>query len=205
MPRIRNDPNFNTCPDYASANLVNTRAQLINENVNEEQAIQLLRYIWLANNEADKALWQQQLADDREQQEHAQRLEEDEQQRADQERADEEEATRKEERKKNKHKYTPILATGIPDDPSITPCSYALHKLDKGEYVELWYFTNDGLDEASTKKTIDDDAMVLSTLVDGSMAWISSASARNARSVVNDENLPFKEFCQACPRFLVAL
>jgi hypothetical protein len=117
MPRIRNDPNFNTCPDYASANLVNTRAQLINENVNEEQAIQLLRNIWLANNEADKALWQQQLADDREQQDHAQRLEEDEQQRVDQERADEEEATRKEERKKNKHKYTPILATGIPDDP----------------------------------------------------------------------------------------
>ncbi|KAG2060579.1 WD40 repeat-like protein [Suillus hirtellus] len=65
---------------YASANFANTRVQLINENVNEEQAIQLLRNIWLANNEADKALWQQQLADDREQQDHAQRLEEDEQQ-----------------------------------------------------------------------------------------------------------------------------
>ncbi|KAG2050817.1 hypothetical protein BDR06DRAFT_959782, partial [Suillus hirtellus] len=80
MPRIRNDPNFNTCPDYTSANFANMRAQLINENINEEQAIQLLRNIWLANNEADKALWQQQLADDREQQDHTQRLEEDEQQ-----------------------------------------------------------------------------------------------------------------------------
>ncbi|KAG2127261.1 uncharacterized protein EDB93DRAFT_1109371 [Suillus bovinus] len=29
----------------------------------------------------------------------------------------------KEERKKNKHKYIPILDTGIPDEPSVTPCS----------------------------------------------------------------------------------
>ncbi|KAG1799808.1 uncharacterized protein HD556DRAFT_1455260, partial [Suillus plorans] len=92
-----------------------------------------------------------------------------------------------------------------PDKPAITPCSYALKKLDKGEYVELWYFTNDGLDEASIKKTIDDDAMILSTLADGSTAWVSSASTRSARSVINDENLPFEEFCQACPRFLTAI
>ncbi|KAG2123779.1 uncharacterized protein EDB93DRAFT_1098877 [Suillus bovinus] len=174
MPRIRNDPNFNICLDYASINFANTRAQLINENVDEEQAIQLLRNIWQANNETDKVLWQQQLAEDREQREHAQRIQEDEQERVKQERIDEEDAARKEERKKNKHKYIPILDTGIPDEPSVTPCSMT-------------------------------DAMVLSTLADGSTAWISSASARNAKSVINDENLPFEEFCQACPRFLVAL
>ncbi|KAG0705756.1 hypothetical protein DFH29DRAFT_799668 [Suillus ampliporus] len=94
---------------------------------------------------------------------------------------------------------------GIPDDPVITPCSYTLRKLDKGEYVELWYFTNDGLDEANTKKTIDDDTMILSTLADGSTAWVSSALTRNVRAVVNDENLPFEEFCQACPRFLTVI
>ncbi|KAG2123613.1 uncharacterized protein EDB93DRAFT_1098894 [Suillus bovinus] len=205
MPRIRNDPNFNICPDYASINFANTRAQLINENVDEEQAIQLLRNIWRANNETDKVLWQQQLAEDREQREHAQRIQEDEQEQVEQERIDEEDAARKEERKKNKHKYIPILDMGIPDEPSVTPCSYVLRKLDKGEYVEMWYFTNDGLDEALIKKTIDDDTMVLSTLADGSTAWISLASARNTKLVINDENLPFEEFCQACPRFLVAL
>jgi hypothetical protein len=60
------------------------------------------------------------------------------------------------------------------------PCSYALRKLDKGEYVELWYFTNDRLDEANLKKTVDDDTMIMSTLVDGSTAWVSAASTRNA-------------------------
>ncbi|KAG2032749.1 hypothetical protein BDR03DRAFT_873355, partial [Suillus americanus] len=112
---------------------------------------------------------------------------------------------RKEEWKKNKHKYILIQNSGIPDDETITPCSYALCKLEKGEYLELWYFTNGGLDEVTAKKTVDDDAMVLSTLPDGATAWVSSASTRSARSVVNDEDLSFEDFCQACPRFLLAL
>lgn len=205
MPRIRSDPNLNLCPDYNSEDFANTRAQLVNDNTTEEQAVQLLRNIWLANNNLDKRLWQQQLENDREELAHQQRMEEDEQERLKQEHVDEEEDARKEERKKNKHKYIPIQNSGVPDDPAVTPCSYALRKLDKGEYLELWYFTNDGLDEASTKKTVDDDAMILSSLPDGSTAWVSSASTRSARSVVNDEDLPFEEFCQACPRFLAAL
>jgi hypothetical protein len=60
-------------------------------------------------------------------------------------------------------------------------------------------------DKASTKKTIDDDAMILSTLPDGSMTWISLALTWSACSVINDKNLPFKKFCQACPQFLAAL
>ncbi|KAG1908638.1 uncharacterized protein F5891DRAFT_1180169 [Suillus fuscotomentosus] len=190
MPRIRNDLNLNVCPDYTSDVFANIRAQLVNENTTEAQAMQLLRNIWEANNDAVKVLWQQQVDEDRERQEQRQRLDEDEQERLDQVRVEEEEAARKEERKKNKHKFIPILQTGIPDEPAITPCSYALKKLDKGDQC---------------KKTIDDDAMILSTLADGSTAWVSLASMRSARSVVNDENLLFEEFCQACPRFLTAI
>lgn len=47
--------------------------------------------------------------------------------------------------------------------------------------------------------------MILSTLADGSNAWVSAASTCSTRSVVNDEDLSFEEFCQACPRFLEAL
>ncbi|KAG2088740.1 uncharacterized protein F5147DRAFT_587506 [Suillus discolor] len=171
MPRIRSDPNLNLCPDYNLEDFANTRAQLVNDNTTEEQAVQLLRNIWLANNNLDKRLWQQQLENDREELVHQRRMEEDEQERLKQERINEEEDTCKEEPKKNKHKYIPIQNSGVPDDPAVTPCSYALCKLDKGEYLELWYFTNSGLDEVSTKKTVDDDAMILSSLPDGSTAW----------------------------------
>ncbi|KAG2101608.1 uncharacterized protein F5147DRAFT_655252 [Suillus discolor] len=147
MPRMRNDPNFNICPDYATDTFANTCAHLVNNNTTEEQAIQFLRNIWETNNDADKVAWQCQLEDE---------------------------------------------MKGM-----CTPRS--------GEYMELWYFTNDSLDKASTKKTIDDDAMILSTSVDGLTAWVSSASTQSARAVINNKNLPFKEFCQACPRFLTAI
>ncbi|KAG2066146.1 hypothetical protein BDR04DRAFT_1030762, partial [Suillus decipiens] len=62
-----------------------------------------------------------------------------------------------------------------------------------------------GLDEVSTKKTMDDDAMILSTLPDSSTAWVSSASTHSACLVINDKDIPFEEFCQACPRFLTAI
>ncbi|KAG1823670.1 uncharacterized protein BJ212DRAFT_1201856, partial [Suillus subaureus] len=62
-----------------------------------------------------------------------------------------------------------------------------------------------GLDEAHSKKTIDDDAMVMSTLPDGSTAWVSAAAVCNASSIVDDENLSFEEFCIACPQFIAAI
>ncbi|KAG2068725.1 hypothetical protein BDR04DRAFT_972887, partial [Suillus decipiens] len=161
MPHIHNDPNLNTCPDYASEDFANTQAHLVNENTTDEQAVQLLRNIWQTNNTLDKCLWQQQADDDRKERAHLQCMEEDEQDCLNQEWANEEEDACKEERKKNKHKYIPIQKSGILDDLAIIPCSYALCKLDKGEYLELWYFTNDGLNEALVKKMVDDDAMIL--------------------------------------------
>ncbi|KIK32526.1 hypothetical protein CY34DRAFT_18988 [Suillus luteus UH-Slu-Lm8-n1] len=168
----------------------NARAQLINENTTEEQAIQLLRHIWEANNNTDKATWQLQVADEREEHKHREQLEDEERERLEQ---------------KNKHKFTAILPTGIPNEAAITPCSYTLRKMDKGEYVELWYFTNNGLEEANRKKTVDDDAMIMSTLADGSSAWVTAASTRNACAVLNDKDLPFEEFYQACPRMLTTM
>ncbi|KAG1813663.1 uncharacterized protein BJ212DRAFT_1588639 [Suillus subaureus] len=162
--------------------------------------------VFYANNILDKCLWQQQVEDNRDEQEHQQRMDKDKQERLNQECINEEEETRKEECKKNKFKYIPILwNSGIPNNQSVTPCLYALRKLDKGEYLELWYFMNDGLDEASNSKTTDDDAMILLTLADGSNTWVSAASTCNTCLVIKDEDLSFEEFCQACPRFLEAL
>ncbi|KAG2058090.1 hypothetical protein BDR06DRAFT_876975 [Suillus hirtellus] len=202
MPRIINNPNLNVCPDYASLHYANARVQLINDNVTEEQSIQLLRTIWHAANDAEIDLWEGQVEVKREQCKNLQ----EEQNRIEQECINEEESARKEEKKKYKHKFMPIPEdTGVLDEPSIIPSSYAIHKLNKGEYLELWYFTNDGLDKAHSKKTINDDAMVMSTLPDGSTAWVVAAAARNASSIIDNENLSFEEFCIACPRFIVAI
>ncbi|KAF9237272.1 hypothetical protein BU15DRAFT_48948, partial [Melanogaster broomeanus] len=56
--------------------------------------------------------------------------------------ADELELAKQEERKKYKNKYIPIPNVTVSMDPIIIPSTYALNKLRKGEYCELYYFTN---------------------------------------------------------------
>ncbi|KAG1908928.1 uncharacterized protein F5891DRAFT_936060, partial [Suillus fuscotomentosus] len=200
MPRLPSDPNLSYCPNYADDAFINMRLQLTNENITEPQAIVILRNIWQAENNAAKL--QMASTDRREQLE---RLDNEEQERQEQETRDEEEAVRKEDRKKNKHKYTAIPKLDVPLKSIILPSSYALRKLDKGDYVELWYFTNEGLDDAKLKSSVDEDAMIMATLAGGDTAWVSAASTRNARAVVDDQNLRFEDFCQACPRIIEAM
>ncbi|KAG1845250.1 hypothetical protein C8R48DRAFT_765267 [Suillus tomentosus] len=205
MPRLLSDPNLSFCPNYADDAFINTRLQLTNENITEPQAIVILRNIWQAENNAAKLQWQAQVDEDRDRREQLERLDNEEQERQEQETRDEEEAARKEDRKKNKHKYTAIPKLDVPLKSIILPSSYALRKLDKGDYVELWYFTNEGLDDAKLKSSVDEDAMIMATLAGGDTAWVSAASTRNARAVVDDQNLRFEDFCQACPRIIEAM
>jgi hypothetical protein len=169
------------------------------------QAITILRNIWQAQNTADKNQWQAQVEADRERQENLERLRDEDQERQEQERLDEEEAARKEDRKKNKHKYSAIPELDVPIKPVILPSPYTICKLDKGDYVELWYFTNDGLDDTKLKSSIDEDAMIMATLAGGSTAWVSAALMRNATVVIDNENLTFENFCQACPHIIDAM
>ncbi|KAG2049253.1 hypothetical protein BDR06DRAFT_1012351 [Suillus hirtellus] len=205
MPHLLSDLNLSFCPNYADDAFINTRLQLTNENITEAQAIVILRNIWQAENNAAKLQWQEQLNEDRDRQEHLERLKNEEQERQEQETHDEEEAAWKEDRKKNKHKYTAVPKLDVPLKATILPSSYTLRKLDKGEYIELWYFTNDGLDDAKLKNSVDEDAMIMATLAGGDTAWVSAASTWNTRAVIDDQNLKFEDFCQACPHIIEAM
>ena len=93
--------------------------------------------------------------------------------------------------------------------PTTTPVfasNYVLKKMEKGLYVELWYYTNEGLDDAmKTSTTTNDDAMVISRKPDGLATWETAASARDSNKVVDDKNIPWEDFCQAVPRMLLAM
>ncbi|KIK91856.1 hypothetical protein PAXRUDRAFT_13550 [Paxillus rubicundulus Ve08.2h10] len=115
--------------------------------------------------------------------------------------------SREEEMKKNKHKYLPTLqGVGVPTESPVITAIHVVCKLDKGEYVELWHFTNNRLDNTlDTSTSVDPDTMVMSCLPDGSMAWVSAAAARSSTKLVEDQNLIFEDFCQAAPRFVEAI
>jgi hypothetical protein len=206
MARIQFNPNLLECPDYSSPTYAAARAPFINDNTTEQVAIQLLKDIWNAGNEADKVRWQTQSEEDDALQAEQIRL----QMEADNLRAQAEvadaEALRKEDLKKNKSKYIPIPDRDVPTVAPVFASNFAVRKMEKGLYVELWYYTNAGLDEAlRNSNTADDEAMTMLRLPNGSTAWVPAAAARTATAVTDDKNILWEDFCQAAPRMIVAM
>lgn len=198
------DPNLLQCPDYELPEHAQTLALLINAHTLAPQALQLLKNIWHMNNGKDKAAWQLQLDTDVAETEARRQQEVLDSAARDDELAQERDALDKEERKRNKDKYTHIpLDLGIPMQPHDVPSMYAIRKLEKSHYLELWYLTNDGLDSARrTNATADADTMVVVRNDDNTTSW--QTNAQPARGVLDDEDLPWEAVCNACPLLVKA-
>lgn len=206
MARIQFNPNLLECPDFASPAYAAARAPFINDNTTEEVAIQLLKDFWSAGNEADKIRWQTQSEEDDALRAEQLRLQTDADNLRAQAEVDEAEALRKEDLKKNKSKYIPIPDRDVPTVAPVFASTFAVRKMDKGLYVELWYYTNAGLDEAlHNSNAADDEAMTMLRLANGSTAWVPAAAARTAAAVTDDKNILWEDFCQAAPRMIVAM
>jgi hypothetical protein len=109
-----------------------------------------------------------------------------------------------EEQKKNKSKYAPVRDADVPSNPVILPCQYTVRKMKSGEYCELFYFTNNGLKEASCSTfSADTDTLVMMTSMDGSHKWIPAGAARDPKAhVLKDENLSWEQFNEAAPHMI---
>ncbi|KAF9232930.1 hypothetical protein BU15DRAFT_80674 [Melanogaster broomeanus] len=114
-------------------------------------------------------------------------------------RKDEDAQALQEERKKHKSKFAPIPDIPVPTEPIIMAAQAALHKLNNHQFVEMWYWTNDGLDAADHHKAnvVDDCLLSLITMAKGLPAFIPSASTHNKLEATPDKDLTFKQFGQA--------
>jgi hypothetical protein len=138
-------------------------------------------------------LWNQQEEDDRLTQEEARRLAQEEE---DLQRAQNEQEAEAEKREKDKKK--PKL-NGFDENKTvgnfITPCpaAFALNKLENFDFVELWYFTQEGcLDASDTHRTAAEEAFGLSK-VDGFVALKPVASFKASRNVLRDIDLTWRQ------------
>jgi hypothetical protein len=190
-------------PDFEGPTFERERQDLIDAGLTAALAITSLQTIHHANQRKERA------AHDRERQEAIiARAEEEE--RADQLRQqqeeDEEQALR-EERKKNKTKFAAIPDVPVPTEPVIVPAHSALRKLRNHQFVEMWYWTNNGLDTADRLKANipDDSSLALITSDDGTPSFVPSISAHSKLSVIPDEELSFEQFGQAAIRMITAM
>ncbi|KAG1717346.1 hypothetical protein EDB19DRAFT_1893084 [Suillus lakei] len=198
------DPNFAVRPDFTLPEHEAARQQLIDDGLTNEQAARSLAALWTLANNADIERWnlrQQHLRETR-------LREEEEEEERQQRRKEEEEAARLEERKKNKNKYVPVVRGKVPSDPTILPSQYAIRKLKAGDYCELHYFTNRGLEDAKVSNLVaEPDAMVMLPSSDGLHSWVPAAAVKDPKAapVVKDEHLTWEEFNEAAPRMITMM
>lgn len=193
------DPNSLQCPDYELPEHAQSLALLINPHTLAPQAVQILKSVWQMNNDRDKIAWQLQLDTDAAEAEASLQQQVLASAAREAELALELDALQKDERKRNKDKYTHIpIDRGIPMQAQDIPSTYALRKLEKSHYVELWYFTNEGLDSARrTNAAADANTMVVVKNDNNSTSW--QTIAQPARGVLDDEDLAWEAVCNACP------
>ncbi|KAG1888612.1 hypothetical protein F4604DRAFT_1877199 [Suillus subluteus] len=176
------DPNEAIRPDFTSLEHQEERQALIDE-------AHSLAAIWDVNNNADKRHLQD-----------VRRREEEEEEQHQQLLKDEQEAAHCEERKKNKNKYAPLVQGRVPSDPTIIPTQYALRKLKAGDYCELHYFTNRGLEDAKMSNLLaEPDALVMLPSADGLHSWVPAAAVKDPKAapIIKDENLSWEDFNEA--------
>ncbi|KAG1882022.1 hypothetical protein C8R48DRAFT_554738, partial [Suillus tomentosus] len=208
MDRLHSDPSLLVCPDFLTDPYLTSRTSLVTPTTTEAQAVELLRAVWLTTNNALRSQWQQQLAEDERLQTERQRLAKEAAEHDQQTLRLTEQTNKADERKENRSKHLPIPMRPRPDatDDEVLVSDFALRKIDKGHYVELYYWTNTGIQEAhSTYRTRDDEGMLPTTSADGSTMWITAAGAKPLSAVIADHNLSTVEFAQAVPRMISAL
>jgi len=208
MAPLLDNPNDAILPDFETAEHAAARLSLINSGVADDaQAAAILTTLWTMSNTTAKQQWAEQLEEAARAAEQAKLHALAEQAEAQCLLDEERDAARKEERKRNKSKFTPVSSAKVPSTPVIIPSHYAVRKLKAGEYVELYYFTNDGVRDA--KKTLlssDPDSLVLTAGPDGQQTWVTAGAIRDPKSAVTkDENLSWEEFNQAAPRMIIAM
>ncbi|KAG1903141.1 uncharacterized protein F5891DRAFT_947938 [Suillus fuscotomentosus] len=210
MDRLHSDPRFSVCPNFMSERYHISRISMVTANVTEAQAADTLHNIWVTTNEDLCLQWQQQLAEDDRLKAEKQCLDEEDQERQRAALQLEEAAARADEKKKNRLKHIPIPMCPCPfandEEALILISEFTICKLDKGQYIELYYWTNHGLDDAMVNyRTCDNNSLVPTTSEDGSTVWISSASSKPASGIIADRHLSPADFAQAIPCIVAAL
>ncbi|KAG1852605.1 hypothetical protein C8R48DRAFT_676111 [Suillus tomentosus] len=208
MARILVDPTMAQCPDFTSIEFQPSRTPLLSPVMDDAQAAAMLRTIWLATNATLTEKWQLQVASDAQEVAEQQRLLAEEEAQSLEAQKVQDALFAEEERKKNRIHHIPIPIRPRPTRAaeSILVADYALGKLDKAKFVELYYWTNKGLSDAHLAfHTFDDDTVLPTAAADGSTVWTVASAARPATGVIADRLLNPLDFSRAVPRFIVSL
>ncbi|KAG1875767.1 hypothetical protein F4604DRAFT_2007749 [Suillus subluteus] len=208
MSRFTIDPNLEQCPDFTSAIFQGSHTPLLGPTVNDTQAAVTLQTIWVATNATLKAQWQQQLDTDAlaATKQRCLLAEADERRLAAQKLQDA--VIAEEDRKKNRIHHIPIPDWPRPTCAAATVliCDFTLQKVDKAQFIELYYWTNKGLADAKLDfHNVDDDGMIPMATADGTTTWLPTSATCPAYGVTADHLLSPLDFARVIPCYIASL
>jgi hypothetical protein len=198
MPRIIQDPGIEVCPDFTSPAFAPLRETIAAaRQVSHEEVAQELSAAWDEDNRLRVITWQQQEAEDEQARQDTARLaqEAEDRERAQQELEAETERREAEKKKPKIHGFNSTKSVGNAIAPRPSP--FALNKLETFDYIELWYFTQEGCADAfDNQRAVAEDAYGL-TAVDDFMALKPVSSFKASRNVVKDKSLTWRQMTMA--------
>lgn len=198
MPRITLDPELEVAPDFVAPHFQAVRDALMNVNqIDEAQAVLQLHNAWTVGNNARKQIWADQIQADILAAQDADRIAEEQAELVRLQREQEADAERREADKK-KPKLNDFDDDRVVGDHIVArPAAFALNKLESFEYVELWYFTQEGCTDAlEHQRTQAEDAYGL-TRVDDILTLRPVSSFKAARNVIKDRDLSWRQMTMA--------
>ncbi|KAF8800043.1 hypothetical protein BYT27DRAFT_7263187 [Phlegmacium glaucopus] len=191
--RIAQNPHLETLPNHSGPHYDALRALLIATGISEDEAILSLNQTW-TNAHSDRIIaWDQQVQNDvliqeeatRVAQEHEKEIQAQREKNLDDER-------RKIEKKKPKMNDFD-MDQAIDDFIIPWPATFALRRIDDFEFVELWYFSQEGCVEASTShRTQNEDAFSI-TKVNDMLSLRPVASLKASKNVIPDMDLSWRQ------------
>ncbi|KAG6851656.1 hypothetical protein C0991_007294, partial [Blastosporella zonata] len=161
--------------------------------------------LWTATNNVDKRIWARQLQIDFDRTEEVEQGARDLQDREALQKRQEDQLAIAKEQKKNRAKYQDVLEEAPPITAPEIISSYAMTHLQKGQYVELWYFTNEGMAWGLNMGPVNKNALSQTVDSDGNVSWAPTTTAKAAKDVWKDRDLSWEQLLMATPRFLEAI
>lgn len=198
MPRITQDPDLEVRPDFTSVAFDPLCTALATaEGIDKAAVAARLADAWVVDNNTRKEAWAEQVREDKAGAAEARLAQEAEELRELEELRKEEE-TEKREKEKKKPKLKGFVANKpVGNVPDLRPSRYAIHKLDERDYVELYYFTDEGCSEAVRfDRTIAQDAFTFAK-ADDTLLLKPMASHKPSSKVIPDEDLTWRQMSMA--------
>ncbi|KAI5984698.1 hypothetical protein F5J12DRAFT_700024, partial [Pisolithus orientalis] len=200
------DLNLAIQPDFPSEEYNEVHLHLISDTVDNEQAAHILGTLWEINNNREKAHWTVHKAEETHRVQEVEERAVEEQVEQQCQTLEEEEVACLEKHKKYKVKFMPIHNIKAPTGPVNIPAPYVSHKLLKGEYCKLYFFTNTGLAEAEqSNPCIDNEALTLLKTDNGQHLWVPASTTRDKLLVIKDEDLTWEQFREVALHMIDAM